>query len=143
MRAPDLAGFQAGQDRLREAVGQPVTFERPVSVTFAPDVPIDPETDLPFDPVLAHAAGSAIASASASCNVAHRTQAGNEAEAAAAGWMENAHILVIGAPELEQAAAASATAMIVRDTRYAIIAIRRDPGLTDRTLVYGRQEGAV
>jgi hypothetical protein len=137
---PDLAGFQDAHRRLRDQAGTTVIFER-VEVTFPPEVPVD-QDGRPFDPVLTAASGLAtVASASASCTVAYRTtRQSGEAEVSPIGWVESAHVLITGHPELASGIAASATHARLRDARYKILAVRLDPGLADRTLIAARAE---
>lgn len=134
---PDLAGFQQAQRRLHRQLGQPVTFERPVHVGF-PGVPTDPETGEPFDPVIAAQAASAVASASATCTVAHKPAEGDQT-AAQLGWMESAHVMLAGDPELASGAASAATHFIVRDERFQIVGSGQDPSLAERTIIFGRR----
>lgn len=49
---PDLAGFRAAMDRLRDNFGQDVTFHAPVAKTWPAGTQLDPETGEPYDPAI-------------------------------------------------------------------------------------------
>lgn len=68
---PDKAGFAAAQQRLRDKLGMDVTFYGPVVASYAPDVPLDPETGAPYDPMITPTA-SAAASATVRCSIVQR-----------------------------------------------------------------------
>jgi hypothetical protein len=60
MIVPDIAGFRAAQQRLRELLGTTVTFLIPEAATWAAGEPIDPETGRPMDPFAEPATGGGL-----------------------------------------------------------------------------------
>lgn len=57
--APNLTGFIAAQRRLRQKLGQDVTFIVPGAATYPPGTRLDPETGRPFDAFLEATGGGA------------------------------------------------------------------------------------
>lgn len=68
MPDPDIAGFAAAQQRLRDKLGLDIRFYIPVSEEYDPSVPLDPQTGKPYDPRIQPLA-SGFASATVRCTV--------------------------------------------------------------------------
>lgn len=71
--APDIAGFRDAQNRLREVLGQDVTFHVPEAVTWDPAVALDPETGQPYDPTTVPTSGGGHADVVIRVSVVFRT----------------------------------------------------------------------
>lgn len=140
---PDLAGFTEAQRRGRELFGEDVVFLEAAEVTFAPDVPLDPETGEPFDPTVRPSA-SAQASAVVNCNVAfkaiNRAGIGGDVTGGALGEMERTHVMLIADID-DRATIEGAREFEVRGDRFLISSAKPD-GIAgvQRMLVYGRRE---
>lgn len=140
---PDLAGFAEAQDRLRAQQGEDVVFLQRAEVTFAPGVPLDPQTGRPYDPMVEPVA-SGQASATVRCGVAFRAlsrsgQGAGEAAAGPIGFMETDHVM-LNAPLAAASAIAGAVDFVLRGGRYQITAQKVDGiGGVTRRLIYGRR----
>lgn len=138
MASPNLAGFAAAQERLRQEFGQDVVFYAPPAVTLPPGTPVD-QFGRPLDPTIT---GSAVsATGSARCNVAFRA-IGDQAEPLAAGVFEQTHVMLIANPAASAVVDGKET-FELRDGLYDIDTWKMDPGFrgVTRVLVYGRKRG--
>lgn len=55
---PDIAGFVDAQERLRESLGNDVTFKIPQEKVWPDGVQLDPETGEPYDPTVVPVSGA-------------------------------------------------------------------------------------
>lgn len=55
--APDVTGYVASAQRLREQLGTLATFEIPVNPVWPEGTKINPDTELPFDPTIKPTSG--------------------------------------------------------------------------------------
>lgn len=134
---PDLAGFAAAQNRLRDHFGELVIFLTPVAGAWPPGTPIDPETQKPYDPVIA-AQASGMSSAAVNANVVTRPYGKPDVEWAALGAVETDHVMLIAGASAFPASAA--TDFEVRGDRYKVSSMRFDGiGGIQRHLTFGRK----
>lgn len=139
---PDLAGFAAAQQELRDQFGEPVVFLGEASVTFPPGTPLDPETGTPYDPTIV-ASSSVAASAGVLCNIVfravNRAGVGGETDFAAPGIVEQNHIMCI-APSGAASAIVGSVSFLAREELYQVTATKFDGvGELQRILAYGRR----
>lgn len=136
--APDLAGFEDAQHRLREAFGEPVIFLMPPVETWPPGTELDPETGRPYDPMLEPLVSNQ-EQRQVTCDVATRPFTGSDVEFAPVGLVEREHQML--ACDLAYASAASgAIEYEVRGSRYAVTSQRPDGiGRVQRFLTFGRR----
>lgn len=140
---PDLTGFAAAQQRLREKLGRIVTFYSPAPLVWPGDLPagaLDPETGRPFDPTIKPlASGWVTASALANTVYAPLQTVRRDAEQAdqlgVRSRLNKDLILDIG-----DAWTASAATMYELDGEFwQIVDTRRDGvGSAQRLIVYGQ-----
>lgn len=143
MPAPDLAGFAAAQQRLRDAFGEVVTFYADETELVWPGgVTIDPETHRPYDPTVVPVS-SAVGSAQVKCDVVfkaiNRAGIGGEVDFSEAGMAETDHIMLI-APSAAASAIDGKSTFHARDETFKITATKFDGvGAIQRYLTYGRR----
>lgn len=98
MSAPDFAGFEDAQVRLRAQFGRTVEFFAPLPTTYPPGTKLDPERGRPYDPTIRPLA-SGFSSAAISCNVVDRPVVsrtlGPQREQTALGSMPDADKIAI------------------------------------------------
>lgn len=57
---PDIAGFMAAQDRMRQVFGRDIAFDVPIAATYPPDTQLD-ENGEPYDPTVVPDSGGGTA----------------------------------------------------------------------------------
>lgn len=136
--APDIAGFKAAQDRLREVLGRAVLFHLPVPPQYAPDVQLDPETGEPYDPTVVPISGGGTTDVAITAGVVTTViEASDEADIklGPAGVRSGESVALIIAPA-DKASVEDATAFSLDGIRYAITDLRFD-GSSDRWVCFG------
>lgn len=133
---PDIAGFRAAQQRLKDYFASTVRFLLPSQDTVWPvDTGIDPETGLPYDPVIEPVSGGDPVVVEKMAEVAYSPRPfSDEAEVSMVGFEESATVMLIldfaDYPDVKRA-----TAFEVFGERYKITEFRAD-GLADRPDYY-------
>ncbi len=137
---PDLAGFKAAQQRLREQVGVDVTFRIPVPPVWPPGTPLDPQTGRPYDPTVEPQSGGTFGSVVKRVGLVFRPikvnvedPVGEEVQ----GGIRHGESLALSVstadyPDIEDAAQVN-----VEGTEYRVMSIIVDPGLDNRYIVFG------
>lgn len=146
MPEPDVAGFAAAQQRLRDKLGRRVTFWHPVPLEYPPDTPsgaFDPDSGFPYDPVNVVALNEgAMASASAMCSVVFAPLIGiarehNQQDALGLRAHTNMD-LIVGMEDV--AAASGAAKFAIDDIEWEIYDFQPDGiGGLQRYVVFGRR----
>lgn len=137
---PDLAGWREAQDRLREALGEDVTFSIPLPKTYDESVALDPETGEPYDPTVVPTSGGGFTSVIVRATVVfHPIKRGDEdqVEQSAVGMMDIKNVaLLVG--EADYPGIQDAAEFVLHGRDYRITDMMPD-GLVgiDRYVVYG------
>jgi hypothetical protein len=139
---PDLAGFRAAQQRLRESMGATVTFLIPASHDagdYAPGTSFDPESGLPFDPLAERTTDDVPTEVVVVASVVHRpidTDVRDSAQNSPIGLINSDNVaLLISTTDYPLVQAA--TEVEVWGDRYSITEMRADGvNVVDRYVIY-------
>lgn len=137
---PDLEGFREAQERLRQNLGQEITFLVSSEKVWPEGTAIDPESGEPFDPTIDPETGGDITEVVITCIVVSRLIRGEPNEAGIEGPQGVARgesaALIVGTADLVEIE--GATDFILNDITYGIQEITSD-GLTgvDRYICFG------
>jgi len=99
---PNLAGYDDAMRRKRDRMGQDVIFYVMTTPTYAPDVPLDPESGKPIDPWAEPASGGVEVEVMVRGSVVNRPIGGGTADdsrATAIGIVPEDNLAVILSPE--------------------------------------------
>lgn len=136
---PDIEGFRAAQQRLRDAMGTNVAFHTPVAPTWPPGTPLDPQTGRPHDPTVEPLSGGGVTTTTIKVSlVARPIPSGIEPQGGdVSGGLRRSDSIALGISVADYPSVASATGVTVADIDYKLTDIIRDPGLDDRYIAYG------
>lgn len=139
--SPNIDGFVAAQNRLREKLGMDVTVYAPIAPTYPPGTILDPDSGLPYDPSI-EPLGSGFVSDTLRASVLNKhLRPEDETETNAAGiFQATSVVLNIAVDDWPRASAA--TEFEVLERRYVIRDAYPD-GLGNRTtrwLIFGERK---
>jgi hypothetical protein len=133
--APDIAGFDQAQRRLRAALGVEATFHVPGVPTWPEGTALDPETGRPVDSFVRPVSTTAV-DVTLKCSFVTRPLSRllqPEREEAPLGWVGSDSAALIMSPE-DHASVATAEYVTVGDQRY-LVSFREDQTSTVRRTV--------
>lgn len=135
---PDIQGFQDAQERLREALGQEITFLVPQVPVWPPGTQLDPETQKPYDPTIKPVSGDGFEEVVKTCTVIFRPIRVNVEDpigTEAAGLRKSTSMALLidpdDYPDVEDATQAS-----VAGTDYKITDFENDTELANRHIAF-------
>lgn len=145
VRQPDLDGFRAASEQLRDQMGKALVYLTPTETTWLEGTPLDPETGDPWDPTIEPLA-SGFTSASATTIVVlpgATDRVAKEVEAAIGRIEVGDAALIIGRESWDKASLEDATLVRIYDDDWELADARFDSvggeGPADRVIVHAKQ----
>lgn len=137
---PDIEGFKAAQQRLRDKMGVEVTFRIPTPPVWPADTPLDPQTGRPYDPTVEPESGGEPVNVVKTVGLVFRPIKVNVEDPVGDEVQGGIHhgesiALSVSVPDYEDIQ--DATQVNLQGTEYRVTSIIVDPGLDDRYIVFG------
>lgn len=133
MSTPDITGFFAAQDRLRELTGVDATFRVPTPKVWPAGTQLDRETGEPYDPTVVPVSGGEPTEVVVRCSILTQLVSSNltnATEATQAGVFRGESV-ALGLAEERHAEVKDATEVVVAGVEYRVTEIVPDPAFNN------------
>lgn len=137
---PDIAGFKAAQQRLREHMGVEVTFRIPTDPVWPAGAALDPQTGRPYDPTVEPESGGDFTNVVKTVALVFRPikvnvedPIGDEVQ----GGIRHGESIALSMSVDDYADVSEAIQVNLQGTEYRVMSMIVDPGLDDRYIAFG------
>lgn len=137
---PNIEGFRAAQQFLRDELGTEVPFHTPIAPAWPPGTKLDPQTQRPFDPTIEPISGGGYTTVTVKVSMVARvirTNVEDPLGGDVSGGLRRGESIAMGISVADYPAVQNATAATVAGIEYKLTDIIRDPGLDNRYIAFG------